>query len=153
MRLLDEKGRLLGRVSIIDLAILAIALAGGALTYRFLAQPARIAPPFPLESRQAWVAAGLYIPPERAWLAGAIPLHAAERDPRSGEPIAEITGVRPHDSGGLVVAVRLRAVYDSQQRLVYGPELLVPGRELAIRTEQCHLSGHIMSVEPEKRGE
>jgi hypothetical protein len=147
MRLLDDKGRLFGVVNVIDLAVVAILCAVAAAAYVRISGPGRPAQPYALETSTVTAIVDLRLPADRVWLGQYIEPGLQQIDPRTGGVVAEISAKRTDDAaGGLVVTVRLRAVRDGRDRLLYGDGPLVPGRKLTVETPACHIEGIVSEV-------
>ena len=143
---MDERGRLLGRMNVIDLAAVALICAVVAAAYVRLTAPHRIAPPYPSGAVRAWVEADLRLPRDQTWMQEHLVPGARQLDARNGDVLAEIRAGRLADSG-CVVTVRLRALRDGAGRLLYGDAPLVPGRQLRIETESSVVEGWVSRVE------
>jgi len=146
VRFLDDKGRLLGRLNIIDAAVLLAALLAGVTAYQVLTAGHRVAPPFALEENSGWRLVEIWMPPSDAFLAEDLQRGAWQPDPRSGEPIARIEGWEVVAGRGLRVDVALWCQVDSEGRVLYRSRQLLPGRELEIETEVCVVLGKVVSV-------
>ncbi|MBI1320859.1 MAG: hypothetical protein GC168_18190 [Candidatus Hydrogenedens sp.] len=140
MPFIDREGRLLGRLNLIDAALLLGALLAGAAAYHVLTAGNRVAPPFALPENTAWVDATLWLPPEQAFLLPHLKTGSAQRDPRTGAVLADITGAAA-DAQGVRVELRLSAQRDSEGRWIYRSRALLVGRELEIETETVALKG------------
>jgi hypothetical protein len=143
---IDDRGRLFGRVSIIDLLVAVIVLAVGAVAYQMLTAPDRLARPWAGGEHAEWLRVEVRLPAEDAWLAGRIDPGMAERDPRTGDARAEVLAVRP-EGDAAVVALRLRAARDPRGRWFYGNIPLVPGRVIDFEGEEVYFEGPVASVE------
>jgi hypothetical protein len=148
MRLPLGLGKLPGRFNFFDLFIALVTVTLALLLYRWLAAPYRVAPPYALEQNRIIVAADLQLPPNHNWICDLLSGGAVEVDPRTGSPQAEVTGcVAEGDT--TIVSLRLHAVRDAQDRLLFEGSLLVPGRTLQLETAQAILEGVVRRVQPE----
>jgi hypothetical protein len=145
--LLDRDGRLFGRVNILDAAVLLGAVLAGVAAYHLLTAGNRIAPPFALPENSAWVSATLWMPPGEAFLQNSFTPGDLQRDPRTGEPIAEL--ISSHvNLRGFWVELRLYAQRDAEGRWLYRDRHLLPGRELEIETSNVVLLGKVAALSP-----
>jgi len=143
MRLIDEKGRLPGRLNVVDLFVVVLVCLVVAVGYVKLAAPHRITPQHLLPKTRTWVEVEVRAP---AWLAPFASTGLVQRDPRSGEVVAEIVGCRQTADGAAAVAVQLLAARDAQGRLIFGDKLVVPGQWLLIETDGCVVEGAVCRV-------
>ena len=150
MRFLDQKGRLLGWLNVIDLLAVLLVCALGAWSYAWLNRPHNIAQPYALETTIAWAEVVLRLPPHEAWLADHLIPGARQYDERSGQPVAELLNWTSAPDGSLLAQVRVQAVADARNRLIYDNALLIPGRLLRIETEAFLLEARISSVKREQ---
>lgn len=148
MPLLDKEGRLLGRLNLFDLFLAMLVFALTAIAYQRLTAPGRVAPPYALDVNRAVMRAELQLPAEQAWMCGVVAPGQMERDPRTGEPSAEVLGCAIQ-AGFPVVTLRLHAVRDANGRVLFENEPLLPGRKLEIDTEAAILTGIVRQVAPE----
>lgn len=141
-KILDAEGRLLGKINIVDLAIVAIVCAAVAGAYVKLSAPYRVAPPFSVGASRLWVEVDIQLPPDQAWMeAYALP-GDKQYDGRSGEVNAEILGTeRPEPGGVLMVRARVLATRDESERLFYDGRRLAPGRQLRLETARAIVEG------------
>lgn len=146
MRLLDNRGRLFGRMNVIDLTVVAVLCAVGAAVYVRVSGVGRPVQPYALDTNTVRAIIDLRLPAEHAWLDPHIEPGLHQADPRTGEVVAEVVSKQIDAAGGLVVTARLRAVRDSRDRLLYGDGPLVPGRKLTIETPMCHIEGIVADV-------
>jgi len=145
--LLDREGRLFGRVNILDAAVLLGAVLAGAAAYHLLTSGNRVAPPFALPENSAWVDTTLWLPPGEAFLQDSLTPGDLQREPRTGEPIAEL--VSSHlNLRGFWVELRLYAQRDAEGRWLYRDRQLLPGRELEIETQNVVILGKVASFAP-----
>lgn len=148
MPLLDKKGRLLGRFNIFDLFVVCVVAALAAIAYVKLSAPQRVAPPFALEENRALVGVALQLPADQPWMCDYAKPGLAERDPRTGEAIAEVLGCAIRE-GFPTVELRVNAVRDSEGHILFEGHPLVPGRSLEINTDAAILSGVVRAVSTE----
>lgn len=148
MPLLDKKGRLLGRFNIFDLFVVSVVAALAAIAYVKLSAPQRVAPPFALEENRAPVGVALQLPADQPWMCDYARPGLSERDPRTGEAITEILGCTIRE-GFPTVDLRIHAVRDSEGRILFEGQPLVPGRSLEINTDTAILSGVVRAVSTE----
>jgi len=147
MTLLDERGRLLGRLNLIDLLVVVVLCALVAAAYVRLTASYRVAPPFALpQTTVRWAEVELQLPQTYDWICDAATSGSQEHDPRSGDLVAEVLSCSlveglPH------VRLRVCALEDTSARLLFKNDRLVPGRTLRIETENCILDGVVARIE------
>ena len=149
MRVTDEQGRLWGKVNVIDLGVVVAVCVVVVVAYVQLTAPYRVAPQFALPHTRTAVEVDLRLPPDQTWMERFVVTGLQQRDPRSGEIVAEVLGCRSTEDGGLAVDVRLVAVRDpgaGEGRLMFGNRRLVPGELLRIETEGCVIEGRIARI-------
>lgn len=150
MAIIDEKGRILGRLNLLDCFVVLVVCALVVWGFLAIMAPQRVASPYPLRSNEQWVQVDLRLPAERAWLGEHIAAGQRHVDARSGDTRAEVLGVASSGTDkGLVVTLRLLAVRDHEGRLVYGGQNLVPGLEMRIETDASVIEGRVSRVEGE----
>lgn len=150
MAIIDEKGRILGRLNLLDGFVVLMVCALVVWGFLAIMAPQRVASPYPLRSNEQWVRVDLRLPPERAWMGEHIAKGQRHLDARSGNTQVEVLGVASTETDeGLVVTLRLLAVSDHEGRLVYDGKNLVPGLELRIETEANVIEGRVSRVESE----
>ena len=140
MPLLDQNGRLFGKLNLFDLFVVLMVVAMVVLGYRWLTVDYRVAPPYTLDSTAVAIEIDLLLPPGREWLCDYVTEGLEEKDPRSGTPRARLRGCRTED-GRTLVQVELNGVRDGSDRILYRGEPLLPGRELRLETEAVLLEG------------
>lgn len=148
MLLVDKEGRLLGRLNIFDLFVVCTVVALGFIAYYKLSAPHRVAPPFASEATRAALSVTLQLPVDQPWMCDYAQSGIAERDPRTGEPTAEVLGCAVRD-GFPIVDLRLHAVRDGGGRILFEGQPLLPGRSLEINTDVAILTGVVRSVAPD----
>ncbi len=148
MPLLDHNGRLFGKLNLFDLFLVLVILAISALAYQRLTVDYRVAPPYALEERQVALTVQLQLPQEHGWLSELATVGLKEFDPRSGEIRAEVLGNHTENNIPLVT-LRLNAVRDGADRLLYRGTPLLPGRALRLELESIILDGIVRQVTPE----
>lgn len=148
MPLVDKDGRLLGRLNIFDLFVVCAVVALSLIAYYKLSASQRVAPPFASETTHAALLVSLQLPVDQPWMCDYAQPGIAERDPRTGEPTAEIVGCDVRD-GFPVVDLRVHAVRDGGGRVLFEGQPLLPGRTLEINTDVAVLSGVVRAVAPE----
>ncbi len=146
MPFIDEKGRILGKLNVIDLFVVALICLISTLGYLKLTAPHRVASPYPTSSNTKWITIELRLSDDKSWLIQKVVPGALQLDGRSGKPNAEIISATDTKNEGPMVIVKVLASVDPQGRLVFGPALLVPGRELRIETSQCIVEGLVAAV-------
>jgi hypothetical protein len=149
MPLLDRNGRILGKLNLFDLFLVVVVVAVVVLAYQRLTVDYRVAPPYALESQQAVVTVDLQLPREQAWICDVATSEAEETDPRSGDARARILGCALED-GVPVVSLRIFAVRDGADRILFKGSPLLPGRSLRLETEVVILEGVVRRVQPER---
>lgn len=146
MPLLDERGRLLGKLNLFDLFVSLLVVTLVALTYFKLSSPYRVAPPYASNTSSVTVVASLQLPAEQAWMCEVIQAGNAELDPRTGQPRAEVRGCTVID-GVPVIELTVFAVRDDAGRLLFEGAPLLPGRTLQLETETAILEGVVQRVD------
>ena len=148
MPFVDKEGRLLGHLNIFDLFVVCAVVALSLIAYYKLSAPQRVAPPFDTEATHAALSVTLQLPVDQPWICDYAQPGIAERDPRTGEPTAEILGCAVRD-GSPIVDLRLHAVRDGAGRILFEGQPLLPGRSLEINTDVAILSGVVRTVAPD----
>lgn len=148
MRLLDDQGKVFGKLNTFDLFIAVVVVTVAALLYRWLAAPYRVAPPYALDENQVSVHADLQLPPGQRWMCDQVKVGAVEVDPRTGAPRAEVTGCAVEEDSA-VITLTVHAIRDGQGRLLFEGEPLVPGRTLQLETEVAILEGVVRKIQAE----
>ena len=148
MPLLDKNGRILGTLNLFDLFLVVVTIAIVVLAYQRLTVDYRVAPPYALESQQVTVSVDLQLPREQKWICDVAASGAEETDPRSGEARATILGCMV-ENGLPVVSLRISAVRDGADRILFKGSPLLPGRSLRLETEVIILEGVVRRVQPE----
>ena len=148
MPLIDPKGRLFGTVNLFDLFLVLIVVAIAVIAYQRLTVDYRVAPPYALETQQVTVAVDLQLPTENAWLCDALAPGLEETDPRSGEARATVVGAAVID-GIPQVSLRIFAVRDGADRILFRGSPLLPGRTLKLEMTTHLLEGVVRSAVPE----
>ncbi|MCP4643153.1 MAG: DUF4330 family protein [bacterium] len=146
MRIVDDKGRLFGRVNLLDLFLCAVAVLAGVVGYVKIMAPERSAPVYSAGEADTWVIADVALPPGRAWMVEPAVPGATQIDPRTGTPIAEIVSAESDSDGLVTVRMRLRVAKDSAGRLVFGNILLLPGQRVRIETDACVIEGNVARI-------
>ena len=153
MALIDERGRLFGRINLVDLFVVLFVCAAGAVAYSWLTPSYRVAPPYSLSSKGVWIEVDLYVESELAWIGESLTPGQVRLDPRSGRVMAEILGTEEIGShGGLVVHTRLQAVGDEAGRYFFQGKTLVPGQEIRIETDESVIEGRVYRIGAEVDG-
>ena len=148
MPLMDPKGRLFGTVNLFDLFLVMIVAAVVVIAYQRLTVDYRVAPPYALDAQQVTVAVDLQLPKENAWLCDAIAPGLQEIDPRSGE--ARATVVQAAVVEGIpLVSLRISAVRDGSDRILFKGSPLLPGRSLRLEMTTHLVEGVVRSAVPE----
>jgi hypothetical protein len=145
MPLLDNNGRVLGKINLFDLFLVLVVVAVAALAYQRLTVDYRVAPPYALETRQVVVNLDLQLPPERAWLCDETLPGLMETDPRSGEARTEVLVCEVRD-GVPVVSLTIYAVRDGAGRILFKGSPVLPGRKIQLETEAVILEGVIRRI-------
>jgi len=145
MPLLDQRGKLLGKLNLFDLFVAVLLAALAAIAYHKLSAPHRVAPPYALEENRATILADLQLPADQAWLCELAAPGLAEIDPRTGEPRAEVLGCTL-EGNVAVVSLRIHAVRDAGGRLLFEGVPLLPGRVLELDTDAAIFEGVVRSV-------
>lgn len=138
MRWMDEKGRLLGWVNILDLALLGLIACGAAIIYTWMSAPHRIAPQFISPATTVWVSTTLVIPEERRWVLDYVKPGLKQFDERSGECVAEVIEAVAAQGE---ISMRLRVAPDPGGRFIFGDKPVLPGQYLRIETSACIIEG------------
>ncbi|MBN2309743.1 MAG: DUF4330 domain-containing protein [Candidatus Hydrogenedentes bacterium] len=149
MGIIDEKGRLFGRLNVIDLLAVAIVCVLTAAVYVKLTSAYRLAPQYLLPREAFSVDVELRLPPDQAWMADYVAAGMRHVDAHSGRILAEILGVEPTPGGSLAVRVRLLVVEGQLDRVLFNGTPVVPGQRLRIETERCVVEGCVSSI-PER---
>ena len=145
MRWIDERGRLFGRLNVIDLAIVILVCVLTVLAYSAIVKRYRIVSPYPLSTNTGWVKTDIRLTPERSVLQSLIKPGLKELSLRNGLPVAEILSCHTIPEGGMQVSVRLCVSHDRAGRIYYEGTPLLPGRSLRIITETCIIEGFVVS--------
>lgn len=144
MPVIPAKGPRLGRVNLIDFALVIGACLVGAALYVRLSPGYRIAPPYPGDASD-WVTIELQLPPGMGFLCDSAQAGLTARDPRTGADTARVQGCDATDPPR--VTVQLRAAQDAQGRWFHDNTPLLPGQPLRIETSACILEGRIATVQ------
>lgn len=145
MPLLDQDGRLLGRLNIFDLFVACVVIALVSIAYVKLSAPNRVAPPFASGETRENVDVALQLPVDQPWMCDYAKPGLGEVDPRTGEPVAEVLGGAVRE-GFPIVDLRIHAVRDGAGRTLFEGQPLLPGRMLEINTEAAIFSGVVRTV-------
>jgi len=148
VKLLDKQGRLFGWINLIDLVIVLTVAVLVAAAYARLTMPYRVAPSYAAPENVHWIEIDLQMPAGRDWLIPLVQPGLQERDPRSGQPVAEIVSCTAKD-GVFTARLRVQAVGDPSSRLLFKNKRLAPGQTLRIETETCVLDGVVTRVLPD----
>jgi hypothetical protein len=156
MAMIDEKGRLFGKLNLLDLAVITAVLVVFAAAWVRLSAAWHPDQRYPLPETMAPVEVELVLPPDRDWLVPLIRAEgrgAAQRDARSGRVLAELLDAR-REAGRAVVSARLQAKQDETGARYYRAKRLVPGVPLELKTDACVVTGVVRRITPvEKRPE
>jgi hypothetical protein len=144
--LLDPKGRLFGKVNILDLALVLLAIAVGAALFMKLTPAYRPAPAMPAPGAGLNARIVIRLEPDCAWLAEHIAPGDKAVDPRSAEVVFEVQTVNAAE-GWLDVEALVRTGADSEDRLFFGNRLLLPGQRFEVATQSCVIEGRVAEVE------
>lgn len=145
MGVLDEQGRLWGRVSILDLAAVLGAAAVALGAYLLVVRGGNVMPANLDADARQWVELECWLPPEEAWLIGAVGPGSTQYEARSGRPIARVLGPVDLDGqGGVRVAVH--AVPQANGAWVWRRLPLVPGQPVVFRTDEGVLETKLYRV-------
>lgn len=147
MPILDSKGRLFGRVNIIDLAALVLILVvlvvavgarfrGGTLTQnmRFL-------------QRDAPVVVTLVLRDDASFMADQVRVGDARRDAEGVRAQAARVLPAPGHGGPARVEIWLRSSVSSEGRRMYGAHRLQVGHPFRVELEEYQLHGYVESIE------
>lgn len=148
MPLLDKRRRVPGGANLFDAFIVGIVVVVAVLAYQRLSAPHRVAPPYALDSHRVVQRVDLQLPADQVWICGVIAPGQVERDPRTGDVQVEVLGCVV-EAGLPILSLRVTAVRDGQDRVLFENAPLVPGRELEVDTEAALLKGVVRTVEPE----
>ena len=151
MRIVDQNGRVFGRVNFIDLTAAITAILVAAAAYGYFSAPHRTAPESLRTVGGAWCEVVLRLTADQGWLVESIEAGQQERDARTGELLAEVQSAERLPDGDVEVRIHCRAIPEQDGHFSVDGKRLVPGERLKIRTEGCVLEGFIRSARPVER--
>ena len=143
---MDGKGRLFGRVSVVDLAMVLLVCAVVVAGYRHFSAPYRGVPGAASGAEAAWTPIEIVLPPEEVWVADFDFTDAVERDVRSGAPLARLTGGKVDARGIPVVYAEVLASEGETGVRYYREQPLVPGQRIRIDAPSCIVEGKVARI-------
>jgi hypothetical protein len=148
MKIIDDKGRLFGKINIFDIMILLLVALLGVATYVGITSPHRFSRIITGKPEYRQVKVTVILPESMHWLKEYIRVGDVQRG-RYGGVIAEIRKVEDrlsHNNEYLLVELKVKATVTPGERLSFGGRLLRVGEDFLFKSRDVKFKGYVMKV-------